>query len=309
MAGNQELFQGMQMFQQGVASLVSQRSIAQANDAVDQIRNSEMQDAEKAAQIKQVAQNLSLRMVGLGMPAGQVEHMYNVLSPKPPTMANSLEASIYGTPDQTQKALDYENRQQQNKLEQLRAANTFKIEKGNVKETKDALNTFRDKVAKKDLDGLTEMQAIPELLASGNNLGYVQALKTLIKKNDPRISDQDFALASPNTDIANKMKRAYSQLVEDKPLTEDTTVVQQVADIIRSKAENAIKQKAQGYARTRAKMVGMTPEELHDAILTESLPGYTPMDSTSPAGPGSLPTAPSVSSGLGNALNYFKPVK
>jgi hypothetical protein len=82
MSGNQELFQALQMFKQGVGELAFARSLQQANQQVRDIKGSEMDEAEQRAALSQVANSLTMSMAGMGVPATTIAQVSGAVAPK-----------------------------------------------------------------------------------------------------------------------------------------------------------------------------------------------------------------------------------
>lgn len=96
MAFLDDLDKATQMFQTGVQQIQLQRALSNANEQVQQIKDSELDQTKQMQAIRSVAQNLTLGLSAQGIPASHIEQMSNALSPKVPTMQNAEEAALYG---------------------------------------------------------------------------------------------------------------------------------------------------------------------------------------------------------------------
>ena len=84
MADNfQKLLTGLEVFSQGVRQLTVQRALSQANETVQQIRQSEAEDMEKTEAIRQVANNLTLDLLGQGVPVNRIQTAASAIAPGP----------------------------------------------------------------------------------------------------------------------------------------------------------------------------------------------------------------------------------
>jgi hypothetical protein len=81
------MLKSMQMFQQGVQSLVVSRALNQANQQVQDIREQEGAEAEKMNQIRQVAQNLTMNLLQTGAPVERIEAAQKALVPPEPEIS------------------------------------------------------------------------------------------------------------------------------------------------------------------------------------------------------------------------------
>lgn len=82
MAGNSELFEALKMFNDGVQTLATQRAITQANEQVQQIKTSELDEAKKRAQIFGISQGLASQLATFGTPATTIQATAGALMPQ-----------------------------------------------------------------------------------------------------------------------------------------------------------------------------------------------------------------------------------
>lgn len=68
-----DLFKALNMFSEGVKDLQTRRTINGANDQVQEIKASDLKEEEKQSQYKQVANQLTIKMAGLGVPATTIQ--------------------------------------------------------------------------------------------------------------------------------------------------------------------------------------------------------------------------------------------
>lgn len=78
----QDLMASFQLLSQSVDKLSTQRSINQAIEQVNQIKDSEMEVNEQRAQIRRVANGLALQLVSLGTPASTIEQTMAAMMPQ-----------------------------------------------------------------------------------------------------------------------------------------------------------------------------------------------------------------------------------
>lgn len=85
MADIDEISKAFGMFNDGVRSLQLQRSLSDANDQVQQIKSSELKEADQVTQIRGVANDLTRRLVGMGVNAASIEQVSNSFKPQQPS--------------------------------------------------------------------------------------------------------------------------------------------------------------------------------------------------------------------------------
>lgn len=307
MADNQELFQALNMFKQGVQDFGMQRAISQANDQVQQIRDSSLAEDEKQQQFRNLSQDMTLKFMAAGAPESQIQTFQNAFKP-PEVKAQTFEqAALSNEPQLRARGEAGIKQKQQFTKEENRAKIDATLEGYGIKATeKEKVSigaTVKDfqKVGKAELDGLDTLAAVPEDVT--NNLEYTSALKALIKRTDPRISDADYKLATPNVDLQSRAKRAYDALIQNKPLPEDAEAVQTMIGMIRSKTESRLIDKIKGYsvAQTGAKSFRtMDAAKLENVLTSQYLPRSVTGQSNLPASAAPQQQAPA---GMGSTAN------
>lgn len=104
-----ELFQALSMFNQGVSDLQTSRALTQANEAVRQVKNSELEDHEKTQQLRSVAEGLTLELARFGHPAEAAKAVATAFKPETPPLIQSYDqAMVYGSPGQRKLATQAE---------------------------------------------------------------------------------------------------------------------------------------------------------------------------------------------------------
>lgn len=97
-----DLKDALSMFTEGAKQLQLSRSIQSANEQVQQIKTQEADGANQLAQIRQVANNLTMHMAGMGIPATTMGAVSGALAP--PHFANANEAYAYGVENNSEAA-------------------------------------------------------------------------------------------------------------------------------------------------------------------------------------------------------------
>lgn len=81
--GGQMLMEGAKAFREGLTRLSTSRAISQAQDDVNSLNNSEMDEMEKRQKLAAVSQNLTLRLSGLGADPQQIAQSAGAIRPAP----------------------------------------------------------------------------------------------------------------------------------------------------------------------------------------------------------------------------------
>jgi hypothetical protein len=100
----QDLFQAMQMFKQGVQELQTSRVISGANEAVQQIKSSEMDEQQQRAELSSLANQMTMNLAQLGTPATTIQQIAGAIGPR--RFSNPAEAAMEGAISGDQKLMD-----------------------------------------------------------------------------------------------------------------------------------------------------------------------------------------------------------
>lgn len=271
-----DLFTALKMFQQGAQQLAVQRAITGANEQVHQIKTQEADEAAQMQQLRGVANNLTLQLSGLGMDAAHIEQAGKAIAPpQPQPIQSAFQGLIAGVNDPAQIreiAQKYIDDGQEHKALLQNAKNQAAQEKEAPKLYTKALKEFGDKKhIKESLVGLNTLNQVPDELGK-NNINYVFGLKTLIKKVESRITEEDYDLATPNKDVASRAKRLAAAISTGKPIQADVEAIEALTSVLKRKTEDDIDNYARGYAKVRAKQLGADPDSLYNDLVTENLP-------------------------------------
>lgn len=85
MAADESLFKALEMFGQGMQKYQLQTSLNEANDVVSQIKQSNLSEAEQMKEIRGIANDLTVRLAGIGVNAASIEQVANAFKPPQPT--------------------------------------------------------------------------------------------------------------------------------------------------------------------------------------------------------------------------------
>jgi hypothetical protein len=96
---NDDVFKALQMFQSGVQQFALQRAIGSANEQVQQLRASDLNEQEKRSQLQQLSNQLVAQMAGIGAPATTIEQVAGAIGPKKFANANQMKAESLLTGD------------------------------------------------------------------------------------------------------------------------------------------------------------------------------------------------------------------
>lgn len=104
----QDLFQALQMFQQGVKDVAFSSALNQANEQVQQIKASITNEAEQRAALHQVSQDIVGRMTAMGATGAQLQAAQTAFGPRQFANSNAMaaEAVMGGDPALMGKAAE-----------------------------------------------------------------------------------------------------------------------------------------------------------------------------------------------------------
>lgn len=87
---NDELFQALRMFQDGVGKLQMSRAINDANDQVNQIKAGEQSEADKRAALQGISNGLVMHMAAMGAPDTTIQSVQGAIGPKSYANSNAM---------------------------------------------------------------------------------------------------------------------------------------------------------------------------------------------------------------------------
>ena len=82
MAGNQELFEALQMFQQGVQQAATSNAVLDATANMQQINSQITDEAQKRQALDQLSRYTALRLTGAGANGSQIQAAFNSIAPQ-----------------------------------------------------------------------------------------------------------------------------------------------------------------------------------------------------------------------------------
>ena len=337
--GIDDLFKAINMFNDGLKSLQMGRVLNNANQAVESIRQSDLDAKQKRAELSNIANQLTFKLVGLGGSVGAAKELADTVQgpeQKQPFFQNADQAILYGmqTGDEnaTKAGLKLREIESNERIAAAKAQEETWIRRQDFLETNrdinrtqregradqdqvfKVLNDFRDKTAKKNieaLDALTGIEGIMNIPPEERGQAALGILQRAVVKQtgDPRISDQDADAIAPDPSIASKLKRNFRLLTQGKPLEKDFEEYGLMADMLKKANIRNLEQKAQGYVKSRKDYVrGVDANTLLEDIYSEYNLDKSNINTTnSPINQlqnmGGSPQAPSQPS----APSWFKP--
>lgn len=331
-----DLTQAFQQFQAGLQSLQASRVLTQANEAVTQVRNSELDDQQKTQQLRVLGQQMAFGLASQGVSSAQIETLAGTFMPAKPTAIQSIDQAMISDDAATrergnvafkqkakaeaeERALAQEavDKRQQRTFDQQKKLFEARTDLQDEDKIRTEMVNFRTKVAKTNFEALDKVNSARETLStdSAAAMGVVSRMIVGLS-GDARVSDQDAEAVSPNPDLASKAMRAIKRTLAGKPLEADQEELSVIIDAVERAQQRSLKGKAQGFAKSRKGILrGMDENEFHSRLLVDAgftgEVGNTPqpqapltMNPTSAAPPSPAGTAP-VS---GQRNKFFKPI-
>lgn len=134
MAGNQELFQALSMFKDGVKELQFANALRGANQQVQEIKGSALKEEEQRAALSQVANSLTMQMAAGGIPATTIQQVAGAVGPRrftsPGEMA--MEGVLSNNPRMIEGARQADLASQAGNIEQARQAQEFQAKQNQL---------------------------------------------------------------------------------------------------------------------------------------------------------------------------------
>lgn len=330
----QDLYQALQIFQNGVNQLSATRVLSRANEITNEIRNSEVDQAQKTNALRNLGQQIAFGLAGNpAMNAASLQQVLETFPQRPQVPQSALQAFLSDDPQMQAKAKEYtdyaaeieaektaraEERamkriQLQDKLQRERETDRFERNKNRQDPFKETtlLQDFRDKSAKGLIESIEAGYEVEDLLAEGQSpVALSVAVRKLLKSaGEDKITDQDFQSVSPNQSIYRRLQEKAKLA-----LTNDTTEFSRdevilVAKAARRSSERRLRNRAKRFATSRRRVlstIGSSPQELEERLMEEyfDTPPSTETNTTEVAPESELGPTPAPQL---NFRNYIRP--
>lgn len=286
-----DFMKGLEYLKSNLQDLSAQRSILGANEKVQQIKTSELAEAEKMTQLRSVAQNLTMNLAGQGVPIDRIETLSNAIAPKPTPFQNAEGAMISGNPEQQaigRKLYDEEYARKRNllqletdaKLAQFGVKNT----KAEGKEVLKQMELFQKAPQPKAiLEGMNQLDTLKTYLAENNPLTFGLAKRALIvSSGDKRVSNEDVKAMQGDPSVIAEAKRAWETYAKGGVLPQDRKQLEHLVMVMEAKNKNKLQAQIKNFAGGRAQWIGISPEALERQLSINYL-GKDPMQAAAPA--------------------------
>lgn len=202
-AGNVNLFrQALGDFTKGIKQLQIQRSIQSANLAVQQIRESEAAEQEKNNQVRQIASNLSLDLLGSGAPVATAQFAQQTLAPETLTAFQTAQLGLQ------QQNLDARVAQAKSQVDLQKSLLELRGEQG-IEQIEARGEQARETQQARFEVQAPERAAKRELLQEKRSLAQEKRIKGEIDKFDRRSDVKDLRTAKQSvTSVRNLLASA-----------------------------------------------------------------------------------------------------
>jgi hypothetical protein len=191
MAGNDDLFNALNMLQSGAKTLFTQRAISSANDQVQQIKSSELDQTKQRAALQGVANQITTHLASLGTPATTIQEVAGALGPKQYATANAMnmDAQLTGNKQLGAMADAQQNFEEDPLNQRLESQERWKMKSQNADPLKQLqFQALQDNRWQKMQDGLD--RRMDGQTSSRGNLAAMQKINNRIT-NDMTLLDGD----------------------------------------------------------------------------------------------------------------------
>lgn len=249
--GITDLMTALQGFNNGLKSLQTSRVLNNANEAVEQIRASDADAQEKKAQIRGIADQLTMKLVGLGGSVEEASKLGDLFKgPKAPTLQSADQAILYGmqTGDETAlkgglsiKQLELEARIASEERADKRWADRFEANQAEINKRADknleyksdqSTKAFKSNATKaitgsKDFKNYQEVQSklsqIEEFAKNPSAFGDIASVFGFMKSIDPEsvVRESEFATAQEAGSLFTRAKNLVQKQVSGERLSDD----------------------------------------------------------------------------------------
>lgn len=292
----QELFQAMGMFKDGLNHLGASRAISSAQEEVEKINASEIDQIQKRAALTQLGNNLALNLAKTGAPVAQIQSAVGAVAP--PQIKDANDANMQGlmTGDQglgslASKQQTFENeprmllQDRMDDREDKRLANSLRIaelkskrtlETTDLKAVKDTTDKFNTH-AKKYFEAVEQSKTAKGILDAGNPIGD-QAVATFMARATGEVGNLTEAERLPfgtSMDVKSRFQQAAKQLKDGKLTDENRQFLSQLADVMGKRNKLAAKSVAERMSKQTARRIDKDPDVVMQQLWVDDDEGST----------------------------------
>lgn len=246
-------------------------ALQQANEAVQQVKNSTLDDAAQRNALMEISRRATLALSQAGATPDSVKQIANAISPALRQPQTAEEAALSYDPEIQRRGLDLLGLQAELKKQQKSIKNfdDFKTRSTFIKD-------FRS--YKPNQDALESIQAADDAIAilDDPNIDTPQAINMIVKRliranGESRISDIDFAYGMPGQSIPAKITRSFLTNIFNKASSGDKEELRTILNRTRESASQNLNQRLMGHAKALANTSLDTTPQQAAQILRQSL--------------------------------------
>lgn len=231
MADNSDLFTALQMFQSGVKDLFAQRTIAQANDAVQQVKAQEGDQFKQRAALQGIANQLTLSLAGQGANPQQIAMAAGAIAPKQFATSDQaiLEGTMTGDKTLVDRGIQADQAQNANRLQLMQAqSNIAEKSQGRLFDHQEAM---LEKKAQLDAQRAAKAKPVSEADVGFNtNIQVANKFIDQLKASVVRSGTWESSMFGNKEDAANldglpyKLAITYAKIVDPSSVAREGEV-------------------------------------------------------------------------------------
>ena len=279
----QDLFQALKMLQSGVQQFAVGRVINSANDKVQELRQSDMDERSRIQGLRQTANDLTLRLAGMGADDSTIKAAAGAIEPpKGPLVQSPFQGMLAdldtAVPADQEEAVRRSKEYWEKGAEYKALADARKNGRADTaanKKLREGLITGFGKIPgnKELIEGFTKLEVTPDDLT--NPGAFVAAQRGYIKSTgDSRISNEDLAGANVDPSLWEGVKTLFSRGTLGTETKNKAALMQALMDTQRYKSARALKARLAPYSRSSSRQVdGDTPEVFAQDLMDRFLGG------------------------------------
>jgi hypothetical protein len=266
----QELFTALQMLQKGATSLATSRAIRDANEQVQQVLQTETDEAKQLATLRQVAGGLTQQLAGIGADPTTIEQVSKSIAPPQPMIQTAEQAVLMGTPEQQkrgQKLIDAE-------LGARKAAAGAKLDSHVADKVQMAANQFTT-MAKKNFEALDAAETLRTMIDNNQSLtdSVIGSFGSRATGEVGNLTKEEREMVRGRQHLIAKAERAIHMGTWGTFPEADRKELRTLADLLAKGAKRGIEKKARLKAGSTAKIYGLDPEEVFQQFIPYDLSG------------------------------------
>lgn len=257
---------------EAMKTIVTTRSLQQANRMVAEIRDSTLNEAQKRNALEDLSRQVVFNLSQVEASPNSIQQVAQAIAPTFRQPQTAQEALVSGDPEQRQRGV--EALQLQNKFKLAEIAARAKTKESTLEDFKirsQFLREFRkDKAVDQNIQTIQSVDSGLSELRAGTRQSLNLAIKSLVSaRENGRISETDFITAFPGQSLPRKFSRSAYTAFLNRATKNDVEEMRRFLGLMREGAEKRLRTQVSARSTSMAGALGGNKKDLEDILMSD----------------------------------------